>query len=65
MELGDQLRDQWERVLVLDGDRIKGMVVLEESKVPILLFDEEDRGCHWRLGRSDTARIQVFLEKGV
>ena len=56
-KLGDQLRDQQEQIIVFNRDRIEGMVVLDEPKVSILLFDEEDWGHHQGLGWSDMARV--------
>jgi len=39
---------------VLHRHRIELSVVLDELQFPILLFHEEDWGCHWRLGRADS-----------
>jgi hypothetical protein len=35
--------DEWERILILPGDRIQSLVVLDEAELPIFLLDEEDQ----------------------
>jgi hypothetical protein len=40
----DKVIDEGERVLILPGDGIQSLVVLDEAKLPIFLLDEEDQG---------------------
>jgi hypothetical protein len=40
-KLCDEFRDEGEEVLVFDGDGVEGSVVLDQSKAPVLLFNEE------------------------
>ena len=54
-KLINQFRDEGERVLVFDRHGIERTVILDKPEAAILLLDEEDRGCHWRLGWSDVS----------
>jgi hypothetical protein len=40
----DKVVNEREQILILPGDRIQSSVVLDEAKLSILLFDEEDQG---------------------
>src|SRR5215471_6411135 len=53
LELINELRNEWERVLVLHSNCIEGLVVLNQSEGPILLLNEEDRRGHRRLRRTN------------
>ena len=46
MEFIDQLRDEGERVAILDSEGIQHPIVLYQLEGAILLFDEEDEGGH-------------------
>jgi len=52
-ELGDEFRDEGERVSVLDGYSVQYTIVLDQPEQTILLFNEEHRGCYGRFGRLD------------
>jgi hypothetical protein len=39
----DKVIDEWEWILILPGDGIQSLAVLDEVKLPIFLLDEEDR----------------------
>jgi len=60
-ELGDEFRDERERVSVLDGYGVQRVIVLDQPEQTIFLFNEEHRGRYGRLGRSDSSGTQVFL----
>src|SRR5436853_6502875 len=64
-EFGDQLWDEWQRVLVLHGHGVECTVILYQSERAVFLLNEEDRRCHWRLGGVDPTRLKVLLEKCV
>ena len=60
-ELGNEFRDERERVPVLDSYGIQHMIVLDQPEQTIFLFNEEHRGCYEGFGRSDSSGTQVFL----
>jgi len=60
-ELGDELGDEREGVLVLDGYSVQRAIVLDQPERAILLFNEEHWGCDGRLGGSDSSGMQVLL----
>jgi len=60
-ELGDELGNEREGVLVLDSYGIQYVIVLNQSEQTIFLFNEEHRSCYREFGRSDLSGMQVFL----
>jgi len=64
-ELGDEFRDEGDRVFILDSYGIQYVIVLDQSERTIFLLNEEHRGCYRGLGRSDLSGMQVFLQEGV
>jgi len=54
-ELGDELGDEGEGVLVLDGYGVQRVIVLDQPERTILLFNEEHWGCDGGLGGSDSS----------
>jgi len=60
-ELGDELGDEREGVLVLDGYSVQRAIVLDQPERAILLFNEEHWGCDGGLGGSDSSSMQVLL----
>ena len=60
-ELGDEFRDEGEGVPVLDGYGVQRVIVLDQPKQTILLFNEEYWDCDRGLGGSDLSGIQVLL----
>jgi hypothetical protein len=40
----DKVIDEEEQILILPGDGIQHLVVLDEAELPIFLLDEEDQG---------------------
>jgi hypothetical protein len=40
----DKVIDEKEQMLILSGDDIQSLVVLDKAKLPIFLLDEEDQG---------------------
>jgi len=50
VELGDEFGDEGEGVPVLDGYGVQRVIVLDQPKQAILLFNEEHRGCDRGLG---------------
>ena len=61
MELGDELGDEGEGVPILDGYGVQHIIVLDQPKQTILLFNEEYWDCDRGLGGSDLSGIQVLL----
>ncbi|KAG5348415.1 hypothetical protein C0989_010578, partial [Termitomyces sp. Mn162] len=62
-EVVDELKDEGKGVMALHCHGVENLIVLDQSEQAILLLDEEDRRGHQRLGRVDTTRVQVFLQK--
>ena len=60
-----ELGDEWNWVMVFDCDGVQGSVVLDKSEQAILLLDEEDWRCHWRLGWMNPPSAEVFLKEGI
>ena len=54
-ELGDELGDEEEGVLVLDSYSVQHAIVLDQPERIILLFNEEHWGCDRGLGGSDSS----------
>jgi len=54
-ELGDEFRDERERVSILDSYGIQHAIVLDQPEQTIFLFNEEHRDCYRRFGRSDSS----------
>jgi hypothetical protein len=48
-----QFGKEGERIAILDHDGVQHAIILYKAKRSILLFDEEDWQCHWRLQRPD------------
>jgi hypothetical protein len=44
LELVDKVVNEGERIVILPGDGIQSLVFLDEVKLSIFLFDEEDQG---------------------
>jgi len=61
VELGDELGNEGEGVLVLDGCGVQHAIVLDQPERAILLFNEEHWGCDGGLGGSDSSGTQVLL----
>jgi hypothetical protein len=59
----DQLRDERERVAVLDGPLIDASVILNWVKLSIFLLDKEERRCVGAFGQSNVALLEVLLHK--
>ena len=49
----DQLRNEGERVSIVNGMAIKVAIVLTGSKSSVFLWDKEEWGSLWRLGGYD------------
>jgi len=64
-ELGDEFRDERDRVFILDSYGVQYVIVLDQPERTIFLLNEEHRGCYGGLGRSDLSGTQVFLQEGV
>ncbi|KAG5337050.1 hypothetical protein C0989_011015 [Termitomyces sp. Mn162] len=64
-EVVDEVRDEGERVMVLYHHDVEYLVVLDQSECTILLLDKEDWRSYWRLGWTDTTRVQVLLQEGI
>ena len=43
----EDVMDQGQGVGVLYGHHIELSIILDEVEAPVLLFDEENQGCHW------------------
>ena len=61
MELGDKFGDERERVPVLDSYSVQRVIVLDQLKQAILLFNEEHWSCDGGFGGSDLSSMQVLL----
>lgn len=55
LEFVNELRDEGQGVLVFHRDVVESPIVLYESESAVFLFNEEDRRCHRRFGRSDAS----------
>ena len=56
LEFIDEVRDERERIGVLDGMLIQVVIILAGTEFSILLFDEEERGGLGRVGGVDLSR---------
>ena len=45
----DKVRNEWERVCITDSVFVNVAIVLAGLKATVLLFDEEERECLWRV----------------
>jgi len=61
IELGDEFRDERERVPVLNSYDVQRAIVLDQLERTIFFFNKEHRGRYGELGRSDSSGMQVFL----
>ena len=55
LELIDEVRNEWKRVCIMDSVFVNIVIVLAGLKATVLLFDEEERGCLWRVRGADFA----------
>ena len=55
--------DQGQRVGVLYSHHIELTIILDKVEAPILLFDEEDQGCHWQLRWVYTLAFKVLIQE--
>ena len=55
LELIDKVRNEWKRVCITDSVFVNIAIVLAGLKATVLLFDEEERGCLWRVRGADFA----------
>ena len=60
-ELGDELRDEGEGVLVFDSCSVQRAIVLDQPEQAILLFNKEHWGCDGGLGGLDSSGAQVLF----
>ena len=60
-ELGDEFRDEREKVPVLDSYGIQHAIVLDQPERTVFLLNEEHRGCYGGLEWPDASGMQVFL----
>ncbi|KDQ25396.1 hypothetical protein PLEOSDRAFT_1045877, partial [Pleurotus ostreatus PC15] len=58
-----QVRDERERVPILDRHAVELPVVLDQAERSILLLDKEHRGSHGRLAGADPASPEVFFQE--
>ena len=47
----------------MDGMFVDVSIVLARAESTILLFDEEERGCLWRVGRANLSGSEIFVEE--
>jgi hypothetical protein len=57
----DEVINEGEWILILPGDGIQCMVVLDRADLSIFLLNEEDWGSERLLGLSDASSRQCFL----
>jgi len=55
--------DQGQRVGVLYSHCIELSIILDKAEAPILLFDEEDWGCHRRLRWVYMSAFKVLIQE--
>ena len=55
--------DSGERIFVSDGPRVDPSIILCGSFFSILFGDEEEGGCIWRLGGTNSACTEVLVNK--
>ena len=64
-ETMDEVVDEGEGVAVLSRDEVERAIVLYESQLTVLIFDEEDRCADRRFRLADATRAEGFLEERV
>src|SRR5258708_20437874 len=52
----NEVGDERKRICIFYRLCVQCPVVLDQSETPVLLFNEEYRSCHWRLGGTNPAR---------
>ena len=57
------MRDEGKGVGVTDGMFIDVLVVLARAESSVLLFDEEERGCLWRVGGANLSRSEILIKE--
>ena len=65
VKLRDKLRNQRERVLVLNCCGIKCLVVLNKIEKAILFLDEEHWSCYRGVRRPNTSGLQILFQEGI
>ena len=61
----EDVRDQGQRVRVIYGHCIELSIILDKAEAPILLFYEEDQGCHWQLRWAYMSAFKVLVQEVV
>ena len=59
----NEVRDMRKRVSVLDSMRIYIVIVLARTERFILLWDKEEGGCLWELGREDFSFFEILINE--
>jgi len=59
----DELGDQGEGILIQYHPLVQFLVVLDWSKLSVLLFDEEEAACIWEFRVTDPLEAEVGCEE--
>ena len=59
----NQLRNEGERVSIVNGVAVKIAIILTRAKSSILLWDEEEWGSLWGLGGYNLSCLQIFIDE--
>ena len=60
---GQEVGNEWKRIMVLFGDLIKISEIDAEAESSVFLFDKKNGGSMWRSCRSDETGMEVFLNE--
>ena len=59
----DQLRNEWERIPIVDGMAVKVAIILTRMKCSILFRNEEEWGSLWGFGGYNASGLQMFFDE--
>src|ERR1700742_2558604 len=59
LHLAHDVRNKGKRVAISNGHGVELVIVLNEPKGSIFLFDEEHRSCHWRFRCANSPGFQI------
>ena len=59
----DEVGDTRKRIGILDHMRVDIGIILAGAEHSILLWDKEERGCLWGLGRKDLFFLEILIDE--